>query len=141
MQFWMDNINAFAVNETFSETLTIDLPATDVLVTCGLQQVGQLGSNGQAQIAITQYVQDGSPKEGSWQSLSGNVVTSVTFSLTANNARAQGTALVLALRGRSWSTPSTSRGGVWGAGEAAPALTPVPSAFAGPARPGPGRPR
>jgi len=42
MQFWMDNINAFAVNETFSETFTIDLPATDVLVTCALQQVGHV---------------------------------------------------------------------------------------------------
>ena len=97
MQFWMDNINAFAVNETFSETLTINLPATDVLVTCALQQVGQLGSNGQAQMAITQYVQEGTPREGSWQSLSGNGVTSVTFSLTVNNARAQGTGLVLAI--------------------------------------------
>ena len=97
MQFWIQNINAFAVNETFAETFTIDLPATDVLVTCALQQVGQIGTNGQAQIAITQYVENGSPLEGSWQSLSGNGVTSVTFSLTVNNARAQGTGLILAI--------------------------------------------
>jgi hypothetical protein len=97
VQFWYDDINAWAVNESFSETFTIDLPATAVLVTCGLQQVGQLGTNGQAQIAITQYVEDGSPHEGSWQILNGNGVTSVSFTLTVNNARAQGTGLVLAI--------------------------------------------
>ena len=54
MQFWIENRNAFAVNETFSEPFTIDLPATGVLVTCALQQVGQIGANGQAPVAITQ---------------------------------------------------------------------------------------
>jgi hypothetical protein len=97
MQFWYEDIDAWAVNETFAETATVDIPATDVLVTCALQQVGQLGSNGQAQIAITQYVENGDPHEGSWQTVAGNGITSVTFTLTVNNARAAGTGLILAI--------------------------------------------
>lgn len=98
MQFWYDDIWAEeSGGSPFSETFTADIPSTDVLVTCALQQVNQQGGGGQAQIAITSYVQNGDPHEGSWQILNGNNITSVTFTLTVVNARAQGTGLILAI--------------------------------------------
>jgi hypothetical protein len=98
MQFWYEHIWAEeSGGSPFTETFTADFPSTDVLVTCALQQVNQQGLNGKAQIAITSYVQNGSPFNGSWQILNGNNITSVTFSLTVTNALAQGTGLVLAI--------------------------------------------
>ena len=98
MQFWYDDIWAEeSGGNPFSETFTIDLPATAVLATTSLQSVKQQGSNGQATIAITQYVQNGDPHEGNWQNVNGNGVTSVTFTLTVVNAYAQGLGLILAI--------------------------------------------
>jgi hypothetical protein len=58
MQFWYDDIWAEeSGGNNFSETFTINIPSTSVLVTCALQQVNQQGNNGQAQMAITSYVQ------------------------------------------------------------------------------------
>jgi hypothetical protein len=98
MQFWYEDIWAEeSGGSNFSETFTVNIPSTNVLVMCALQQVNQQGGNGQAQMAITSYVQRGSPFNGSWQILNGNGITSVTFTLTVNNARAQGTGLILAI--------------------------------------------
>ena len=98
MQFWYEQIWAEeSGGQPFTETFTADFPSTFVLVTCALQQVNQQGLGGQAQIAITSYVQNGSPVNGSWQILKGDNITSVTFSLTVSNAAAQGTGLVLAI--------------------------------------------
>lgn len=98
MQFWYEDIWAQeSGGSPFTENETVNIPPTAVLVTCALQQVNQQGSNGQAQMAITSYVQNGDPHNGSWQIINGDNITSVTFSLTVNNARAQGTGLILAI--------------------------------------------
>jgi hypothetical protein len=99
MQFWYQELWADNSGESpFSETGRIELPSTDVLVLCGLQQVNQLESEeGQAQIAVTKYVQDGDLHEGSWPILQGNNITEVIFTLTVVYASAQGTGLILAI--------------------------------------------
>jgi hypothetical protein len=97
MQFWYNWKWAEATNETFTEVFTIDIPSTDVLIECWVTQVNQQGSNGQADIAITNYVQNGDPYSGSWPILNGNNITSVTFTLTVNNARATGVGRILAI--------------------------------------------
>jgi hypothetical protein len=95
MEFWYEEVWAEETGgNTFSETKTINIPPSSVLVSCALQQVNQQGGGGQARMAITQYVQHGDPHEGHWQMVNGNGITSVTFALTVNNARAQGTGLI-----------------------------------------------
>ncbi len=77
----------------FTESATVDIPSTDVLVMCFLQQV----SGYSARVAITSYVEKGDPYSGSWQIMNGNDVTSVTFALTVNNCTAQAVGLILAI--------------------------------------------
>ena len=95
MEFWYEEIWAEeSGGQSFSETATIDIPPSTVLVSCALQQVDQQGSGGLAKMAITQYVRYGNPHNGDWQMINGDGITSVTFALTVNNARAQGTGLI-----------------------------------------------
>jgi hypothetical protein len=98
MQFWYETLFAFETggnNETI--TRTVNLPSTDVLVFCSLQQFNGNGGSPQAQMYINQYVANGDPSEGNWQTINANNVTSVSFTLTVNNARAQGLGLILAI--------------------------------------------
>jgi hypothetical protein len=98
MEFWYEYIWAEeSGGSNFSEVKTVNIPSSSVLVTCALQEVNQQGGGGQAEMAITQYVQNGDPHEGSWQILNGDGITSVTFALTVNNARAQATGLIQAV--------------------------------------------
>ena len=95
MKFWYEEVWAEEVGgNNFSETKTVNIPSSSVLVSCALQQINQQGGSGKAQMAITQYVENGDPHEGNWQMIHGNGITSVTFALTVNNARAQGTGLI-----------------------------------------------
>ena len=73
---------------TYTETAIINMPSSHVLVMCSLNQVNQQGS-GQAQIAITSYVQGGNTTTGSWLTLDLDNITSVTFSFTGASAAAK----------------------------------------------------
>ena len=86
------NPNAAPFSE--SATITPSNPSAFDFITCALQQVDQLGANGQAQIAITAYVQNGEAHEGNWPILSGTNITSVSFSLTVASARAAATVVM-----------------------------------------------
>lgn len=100
MQFWEQTIwaeSTESVTGNITKTATVDIPSSNVLITCALQHVSQLGSNGLAQIAITSYVQNGNPQTGFWQILNRNNITSVTFSLSVTNARAGATGLIIAI--------------------------------------------
>jgi hypothetical protein len=48
------------------------------------------GGSPQAEIFISRYVQNGNPYEGSWDELFANGISSITVSLTVNNATAKG---------------------------------------------------
>jgi hypothetical protein len=82
---------------TYTETATIPMPSSHVLVMCSLNQVNQQGSNGQAQIAITSYVQGGNTNTGSWLTFDLDNITSVTFALTVTSAAAKATATIFTL--------------------------------------------
>ncbi len=103
MRFWYKTIWAsegsgpFTDPSPFTESMTIDIPSTDVLALTFLQQVTQGGIGGTAQTVITSYVEKGDPHSGSWQIMNGNDVSSVTFSLTVEEAYATSTGLILAI--------------------------------------------
>jgi hypothetical protein len=82
---------------TYTETATIHMPSSHVLVICSLNQVNQQGGNGQAQIAITSYVQGGNTNTGSWLTLDLDNITSVTFALTVASAAAKATGTIFTL--------------------------------------------
>jgi hypothetical protein len=95
MAVWYEEIWAEeSGGNNFAETATVDIPSSNVLVSCALQQVNQQGGGGQAKMSITQYVQNGNPHAGNWQMVNGDGITSVTFALTVNNTAAQGTGLI-----------------------------------------------
>jgi len=82
---------------TYTETATIHMPSGHVLVMCSLNQVNQQGSNGQAQISITSYVQGGNTNTGSWLTLDLDNITSVTFTLAVTSASARATGIIFTL--------------------------------------------
>ena len=82
---------------TYTETATINIPSSHVLIMCSLNQVNQQGSNGQAQVSITSYVQGGNTNTGSWLTLDLDNITSVTFSLTVTSAAARAAGIIFTL--------------------------------------------
>jgi len=48
------------------------------------------GGSPQAEIFISEYMQNGSPHAGSWDEFNANGISSITVSLTVNNATAKG---------------------------------------------------
>lgn len=82
---------------TYTETVTFTLSSSHVLVICCLNQVNQQGSNGQAQVSVTSYIQGGNTQTGSWQTLDLDNITSVTFALAVTNASAKATGLIFTL--------------------------------------------
>jgi hypothetical protein len=60
--------------------------------------VTQQGGDGSAYMLIRSYVQNGNPVDGRGQhTISGDGISTVTFSLTAKNVRTYGTCRVLAI--------------------------------------------
>jgi hypothetical protein len=76
MQWWFQELSTGMLGEN-PPVATVNIPSTDVLAFCSLQQVGQetrpLGSLpfGNAGVFISQYVADGVPHEGNWPLIGG----------------------------------------------------------------------
>ncbi len=103
MEIWYNGVSAEAGAPVYTPSWTMNLDPSGstpegypVLITCALQQVNQAGSNTpwQAGISITSYIQNGEPNNGSWQALSLSNITSVTFTMTLQNASAHATMLI-----------------------------------------------
>jgi hypothetical protein len=94
MQWWFQEVSTGLLGED-PPVATVNIPSTNVLAFCSLQQVGQtfrpLGSIpfGNAGVFISQYVADGVPHEGNWPLLGANDVTSISVTLSANGADAR----------------------------------------------------
>jgi hypothetical protein len=73
---------------TFTESMTVNFGSSYIRAAVALQQVKNAGA---VQIAIVEYVQNGTPHHGSWQEINGDGFTSVTCALTVANADGQGT--------------------------------------------------
>jgi hypothetical protein len=92
MTLWTEWVSA---NETggnnFTETEVVNLNGSySVYASCGLSKFNGNGGSPQAEIFISEYVQNGSPHQGSWDELYANGISSITVSLTVNNATAKG---------------------------------------------------
>lgn len=61
-----------------------------VYSSCALSKFNGNGGSPQAEIFISGYVQNGKPFSGSWNELYANGISSITVSLTVNNATAKG---------------------------------------------------
>jgi hypothetical protein len=94
MQFWYKTLSGRGGE--YAARQTVDIPSTDVLVFCSLQQFKGDSPTPQAQMCISQYVANDELHEGSWQTINANKVTSVTFTLVVKDAEAQGLGLILA---------------------------------------------
>lgn len=95
MQISWEIIHAQAdagLNVTETVTLTIQTPpGAKVLVTSALQRVNQTGENGQAEVGISAYVQNGKLSEGNWPVVEGENITSVVSFLRVASAQATAT--------------------------------------------------
>jgi hypothetical protein len=83
---------------TFTESVHVAVTpdfGSEILVTCALQQVNQQGANGQAQVSITGYIQDGKTNQGSWPLLIGKNITDVTSSLAVTSTAAVATVIII----------------------------------------------
>ena len=92
MTLWTEWVSA---NETggnnFTETEVVNLNGSySVYASCGLSKFNGNGGSPQAEIFISEYVQNGSPHVGSWDELYANGISSITVSLTVYNATAKG---------------------------------------------------
>ena len=92
MALWTEWVSA---NETgghnFTETATVNLNGSDsVCASCALSKFNGNGGSPQAETFISGYVQSGRPYSGSWNDLYANGISSITVSLTVNNATAKG---------------------------------------------------
>jgi hypothetical protein len=104
MQWWFQELSTGDPGEANPQVATVNIPSTDVLAFCSLQQVGK-GLNfglaqpafGNAEVYISQYVADGDPHEGNWPLIGANDVTSISVTLSANGADAKGLLLILAI--------------------------------------------
>jgi hypothetical protein len=84
-----------AANETggsnFTEKATVNLGGSfNVYASCALSKFSATGGSPQAEMLITEYVQNGTPHEGSFNEVIGNGISSLTVALTVNNANAKG---------------------------------------------------
>ena len=86
--FYYDTRWAEAQNESYTVSATINLGSSYIRAAVALQNVSAPGAVG---VAIVEYVQNGSPHQGSWQEIAGPGITSVTYALTVTNAYGQAT--------------------------------------------------
>jgi hypothetical protein len=77
--------------QNFTENAVVNLGGSyGVYASVALSQFNGQGSNPQGQIYISGYVQNGKPYAGNWNELIANGISSVTVSVTVNNALAKG---------------------------------------------------
>jgi hypothetical protein len=104
MQWWFQELSTGMLGEN-PPVATVNIPSTDVLAFCSLQQVGQAPAAGllvrppfgNAEVFISQYVADGVPHEGNWPLIGANDVTSISVTLSANGSVTKGLLLILAI--------------------------------------------
>jgi len=92
MALWTEWVSA---NETggknFTETAVVNLGgAYNVYASCALSKFNANGGSPQAEMYISEYVQNGDPISGSFNEVLGNGISSITVALTVNNATAKG---------------------------------------------------
>lgn len=76
-------------NTTEAATVSYQPPSgTKFLVVAALQRVNQTGQNGQAEVGISEYVQNGTSNKGNWPLIEGENITSVGFYLRVASAQA-----------------------------------------------------
>jgi hypothetical protein len=92
MALWTEWVSAYETGgKNFTETAVVDLNGSDnVYASVALSKFNGNGSSPQAEIYISGYVQNGNPYSGSWDELLGDGISSITVSLTVNNANAKG---------------------------------------------------
>jgi len=95
MQIFWEIIRAeAAAGLNITETVTLPIqphPGATVLVTAALQRVNQTGENGQAEVGISAYDQDGKSNEGNWPVVEGENITRVVSYLRVASAQATAT--------------------------------------------------
>ena len=92
MALWTEWVSASETGgSNFTETAVVNLNGSyGVYASCALSQFNGNGGSPQANMYISSYVQNGSPHSGNWNELLANGISSITVSLTVNNASAKG---------------------------------------------------